>query len=302
MIINDLSKDNYFAHNDIWIKIGELEASVTYVTIRISNITDPNNVLTMTDLYLYPSPAKEVSLNIAYPVRKLFHPIDHTLEIPNTRQMFRIEVISNLSDGGKLTTAVDKYFIYGGVQKTGLNDWYMKAGESFLVGKVPMYNGLSMPVLPTRIDADNRVETYYPFQDIIQMRLRSCNTYIVKFLNSKGGFQYYIFESMTTSTKSKAGKLLTKRTYSLKEDNFGQENTTTTTTIEFGIGVNNDNMSALKELINSEMVYLFNFSTDPDPQRRWTRLVVDSNSIKHTSYSPMTENKISFILPDFVNL
>lgn len=302
MIINDLSKDNYFAFNDIWVKVGELPSNVTYVTLEIDNITDPQNVISITAIRMYPSPKKEVSFNIAYPIRNLFHRIDHTLEIPNTRQLFHIKLTSTLSDGGKLETEIQKQFIYGGVRKTGLNDWYMKNGDTFLIGNLQVFDGMPMPVLPIRLDLAGRVETFYPFQNIIRSRYRSCSTYVVKFLNSLGGFQYYVFESAQFRTRAKAGKLLTRRTYSLKEDGFGQEHTSTTSTVEFNVGVNDMNFDALKELVNSEMVYLWNFSTNPDLERQWTRLQVDDNTLEHTSFSPQSDNKISFVLQEFVNL
>ena len=293
MTITGLENNYYLSQNDIWISVSGFSENVSYLEITPQNLTSS---LTIDPLKLYPSPNNDFQFNICQIVRALFPETDHINN--NNLQSFKFDFVAKFIDTEieDETITIQKYFIRGGRDKNANDEWYLTSSEELVIGKWIEWIGITLPGYAKRIQGTKIVD-YIP-NNPYKKNLQECDYKIVKFLNSVGGYQFYVFEKFEIKTKSKAGKTIPKNSVRLRNDNFRNIGIEIEKTIELQTKTPFEIQSVITDLISSFEVLLFHPEGLNDAAK-WQRLNLESNDSVENNYDRMYENKIEFSFSNY---
>lgn len=295
MTVTGLENNYYLAFNDIWIAVNGFAQDVNILEIKVTNLTTG---IALKEFELSPSPDNDFEFNICIPVRNLFPETDH-INI-NSLQSFKIDFKASFEDTAipDETITIEKYFVRGGRNKQGINEWFLNPSEELLVGKWIDYVGITIPGYPQRIQGTSIVN-YIPTTSYKVLKT-SCDYKIVKFLNSLGGYQFFIFEKWEIKRPTKAGKLIKKKTNRLRKDNFRNVAIANSRTIVFHAFTPWEIQEIFSELVESPEVFLYNPSgTDNDS--KWERLAIENNESIENNWTRKYENKVEFSFSNYYN-
>ncbi|MDV4023895.1 hypothetical protein CMT52_17475 [Elizabethkingia anophelis] len=137
-------------------------------------------------------------------------------------------------------------------------------------------------------------------EDIFNIYIPSnCDYKIVKFLNSLGGYQFYVFEKFEIKSKTKSGKTIPKITGALRQDNFRNLSIDTERTITFKTRTPFNVQEVITDLISSLEVYLYNPDGEDD-NAKWERLKLENNDSIENNYDRMYENNIEYSFSNYI--
>lgn len=291
MVIIGLENNYYLSLNDIWIAVNSFSSKTNALIFTVTNLTSGKSLL---PLNLSPSPNDDYEFNICIPVRSLFPYTDHVNV--NSLQQFKFDFRIKFEDTTipDQVVSLEKYFVRGGREKNGKSEWFLSNTEELIIGKWIEWNGISLPGFAQRI-VNNKIVSYVPGNEkIFTHNLNnSCDYKILKFLNSIGGYQYFVFEKFLQKNKTKSGKTIPKKTRKLKYDNFRNTSINNERTIELKTFTPLEIQDVFTELVNSPEVFLYNPEGD-DNYSRWELLKLESNDSEENNYDRKYENKIEF--------
>lgn len=136
-------------------------------------------------------------------------------------------------------------------------------------------------------------------EDIYKMDTTNlCDYKIVKFLNSLGGYQFYVFESYEIKTKNKPGKTIAQTTNRLRQNNFLNLENSTERTIKFFTKTPAEVQEVITDLISSLEVFLY-YPDGDDDEAKWERLVLESNSTVENNIDDVFENELEFSFANY---
>ena len=287
MTITGLENNYYLTQNDIWVKISGVAEPIASLELSVKNLTTSKELPT---LRLYPSPNNDFQFNISLPVRGLF-PFPNHINV-NSLQSFEITFRikfgnSNIEDE---VLTITKYFVRGGRNKNGVDEWYLLPSQELIVGRWIDW-GISLPTFAKRIQGSTIVD-FIP-SNPFKFNLRGCDYKIIKFLNSLGGYQYYIFEAFEIKNKSKSGKTIARIANRLRDDNFLNIGIDNEKEIEFSTKTPFEIQTVITDLISSFEVLIYNPDGN-DEASRWQRLILESNDSVENNYDRVYENKIKY--------
>ncbi len=288
MTISGLENNYYLTQNDIWIRVDGFPEAVSILEVKATNLTSE---LILPPLKLSASPSNDFQFNICQLVRALMPEPNH-LAI-NSLQSFQIEfkakyVNTELPDDEDVLI---KYFVRGGRDKNGNDEWFLQPSEELVVGRWIDW-GIPLPTYAKRIQGDEIVDYIPNNQFKISLR-NNCNYTAIKFLNSLGGYQYYIFESHEIKIKSKAGKTIPTIAYRLRNDNFINIGIEKEKTIELSTKTPFEVQSVISDLVGAFEVFLYN-PEGFDENAKWQRLQLESNDSIENSYDRVYENTLKY--------
>lgn len=298
MEISGLENNYYLSLNDIWITVNGFSSTTNALIFTVTNLTIGKTIL---PLNLSPSPDNDFEFNICIPVRYLFPDTDN-INVNSLQQFkfdFRIKFEDTTIPDDVLT--IEKYFVRGGRDKNGKKEWYLSNSEELIIGKWIVWPGINIPGFAQRI-LNNQIVNYIPGPDKIYTfyNTSNCNYKIVKFLNSLGGYQYFVFESFVKKNKTKPGKTILKKTNRLRKDKFRNASISVNETIEFKTFTPFEVQNVFMELVNSPEVFLFNPDGD-DNESKWILMQLESNESEENNYTRKYENKIEFSFSNYFN-
>lgn len=145
-----------------------------------------------------------------------------------------------------------------------------------------------------------QLEKFPPSQeDIYNMDTSSlCDYKIVKFLNSLGGYQFYVFEKYEIKTKNKPGKTIARTTNRLRQNNFLNIENSTERTIKFFTKTPAEVQEVITDLISSLEVFLY-YPDGEDDEAKWERLVLESNSTVENNTDDVYNNELEFSFANY---
>lgn len=290
MIFTDFSNDYYLAGNDIWLKVSDFLKPAVKLELTCENITTSK---TLNPLILYIRPDNTFSFNISQPVRSLFAEPNHLAN--NNLQAFRFTFKFFYEDATTETSIQNKYFVRGFATKQERNSWNLDANTELVVGKWCEWTGLTLPGFAQKLQS-SQIVSFIPTEKKI-LHLKNCEYKIVKFLNSLGGYQYWVFEYFEIKPKTKPMKRVSRIPYSLSQNAFRNIGSEIEETIELKTQTPSDVQSVILDLIKSHEIFIYNgFGLDDDS--KWTRLALDSNDAVFNNIDKAYENKLSF---SFIN-
>lgn len=296
MTITGLENNYYLSQNDIWISVNGFTEDVSILEITVTNQTTGK---ALPILRLSPSPTNEFKFNVCVPVRALFPFPDH-INV-NSLQSFQFDFKVKFKDTNipDDNASISKYFILGGRNKNGKDEWYLSASEELIVGTWLEWRGVTLPGYAKRIQGSSIVD-FVPTNKLTLNTPSSCDYKILKFLNSLGGYQYYVFEKFQEKSKTKAGKTISRTTNRLRLDNFRNIEVDTDRTIEFQTKTPFAAQSVITDLISSPEVLMYNADGD-DNDSRWQRLIIENNDSLENNWQRVYENKIEFSFSKYIS-
>ena len=290
MIINGLENNNYLSGNEIFITVNGLTYDAAYLEIQAYNLT---SLLNVNPFRLYPNPNNEFSFNISQIVRSLQPDINHinNNSLQEIQFDFTIKFVDDLIADDEQT--IIKNFIRGVRSKDGNKEWYLE-NQKLLIGEWLDF-GVDIPFLPSQL-LDGNILEYIPTSKFQMILKKECDYKIIKYLNSIGGYQYYIFDRYEIQVKNKAGSTIPKITDRLRKDNFKQLSNSTQKSITFFAKTPFEIQEQITELISSEKILMYN-EDGTDDDSKWQTLEISNNSILENNWSRSYENEIEFNLP-----
>ena len=114
----------------------------------------------------------------------------------------------------------------------------------------------------------------------------------MKWLNSLGGWQYWVFEANQTTVKTKVGDKSRRISTRLSGDNFQNLNIEKTKTLDVFSRTPNHLQPIIEDLISAIEVYQYH----PLSKDIWQRMKVVNNESLENTWQRVFENEISFEL------
>jgi hypothetical protein len=197
---------------------------------------------------------------------------------------------------------MEVFFLRGGVNRRGADNWYLSSSAPLIVGKWIEWSGVTLPGQASRIQADTIVP-FIPSEDLVYRYFLpgNCNYKIVKFLNSLGGYQFFLFEYNERELKTKPMGTLPVIADGLKFDNTRSLGIEEEETLNFKCKTPAEIQDVFLDLSKSIDVYLYHPDGN-DEYSRWERLEIASSNKAILNSLDMTYlNGISFKIPNYVN-
>lgn len=164
--------------------------------------------------------------------------------------------------------------------------------------KIPVWNGF--PSAKYYLDAGG--QTYYTAilnnDEIERRRVATCNPVFLRFLNSKGGYSFWLFDEWELNKQTKTTDIIERRLSDLDLGLKTTHNLTTSTRVEERY------TSTLRALLQSPEIYIYNIQNilvESNPQFQqsftWTRIYNDgSPPMKWNSFEQVNEFDFKFDL------
>lgn len=301
MNITGLENNYYFSGNDIWVKFSDFIAEPLRLEVKVTN---NSTGLFIPALKLY-SPDDVYECNISLPVRALQPDPDH-LDM-NTMCSYTFEIKAFFKDTSILPTisiVENKQFIRGGRNKLNSREWHAASGDKLLIGKWLTWAGVELPFnfKPVKIVGIYLMPFNPSASESYLMPVRGmCSPTTVKFLNSEGGYQFYIFEHTERTIKTKGKGSVSRTGYSLRADRSRSIGRTEEEIITLKTRTPKAVQDVFIDLIKSNDILLYDPS-GVDDLSRWHRVELDqSNEATLNTVDGMYENEVDFKVPNYVN-
>lgn len=200
--LSGLNGNNYLINNDIIIDINST-VETSYFTLTFENLTNQQNSGV---IRVYTNDTLQTqTLNISPIIKSLFsYPSASTnysgLSIVTEKNSNRIKITINTADGLNLYTTT-KYFIRAGNRTNDTNQTLPITVDANYntwltpVPKIPVWNGYNVAGYKLGSTGLILKEVILPDGIIDNRRSKGCNELYVKFLNQKGGYSYWLFDS-----------------------------------------------------------------------------------------------------------
>lgn len=250
ILVNGLTGDFFYANNPIFVSIQE-SMFYSYFTVKIGSY----NPIRITPI-ASGAGIKSVRIDISSYIKSLIPNLNHD----NTVLNVPIDILSwrSLAIGGGYTVSsfsTSKNFVLGGVRGNGSN--VQATPSTFLrpVSKTPYWVGY--PVDESFIT--NSASGYYiqktPLNpsgrsDVERRKIKGCNPTYVKFLNSLGGYSYWMFEGITDQQKNTNSGIINNNVTIDLGNQFDRE-------LELYSKVPIDYMALIQDLIFSPEIYIY---------------------------------------------
>lgn len=299
MTINGLENNYYLSGNDIWLQVfgfGAKEAvRLELYAVNLSQQWD------LQPLYIYPDPQQLFRFNVSLPIRALQPEPDHTASPLNTMQLYSLRFTVLYTDGTNDIITLTKYFIRGGRDKAGSAQWHLESDSKLIVGKWTEWQGVLLPMLAKRILTD-RIVDFMPSGDDVYKIINPnlCDYRLIKFRNSLGGYQFWLFESWEEKTKVKPKKTLSRIATQLSGHRHRNIGTVDERELLLKTKTPGVVQEVIDDLIKSPEILLYD-PAGTDNLGRWHRMQLESNDSVHISTEKVFTNELSFTFPNYIN-
>ena len=296
MIVTGLSQNRYLTGNGVKVEIAPDSGTFaigTKISMTVTKlVTHPGDILyTYPPITLYPSPSGLV-IDLAPYIRGLVpYPYVPTTNyqdpIPNY-QNFNIAFSEDQTNTS--ATFLNKTFVRG-FRRTWTGQGQTLGATEILspIARIPYWEG--WPIAIFKMD-NNTIKSILvvPSEDSKQMRVpAACTPLYVRFMNSLGGYSFWMFNQWEWSTKSNPlGSVQT-----ITEDRslgFGMENN-----IVAHSRVKEEHYPLIRDLIVSPVIQVYQTGADPF-KADWTKVDAVSNNFNANNYDSLQEVSISFAL------
>lgn len=297
MDILGLENNYYLAGNDIWIQVSNFPKNPIRLELKVTNLITTK---TMPIFRLYPDLNNVFRFNLSQTIRPLQPYPDH-INV-NSLQSYSLEFVVIFEDNTTEASTVDKYFIRGGRNKNNVDEWHLFDGAKLIIEKWVDWRNIVLPGFANKI-MGNLIVDYIPTStETYKMILPSyCNAKIIKFLNSIGGYQYWIFETFEIKPKVKGKATISQIPMQLRSDIGRNIGTDTTKEITLKTKTPVSLQPIIMDLIESPEILMY----DPegaDDSSRWHRLqLANSNEALYSSNDMSYLNEVVYILPNYIN-
>lgn len=185
-ISHDLNSNGYLINNEIWFNV-KADADILYFKFVFTNFSNAK----ITPAFIsYADPRDNVFVNIQSIVKALF-------DVPNgnTNNSTKIQISITANTGENITFTKD--FIRGGNRTNDVNQTISPNQSLRLYETLPVWSGFPAYdyfLTPTYVIEQKNLADV---TNIDYRRIKGCNNIYLKFLNQKGGYSYWLFESFS---------------------------------------------------------------------------------------------------------
>lgn len=275
MSVAGISSNGLLIDNDIILRATLNSPDVAnYFTISVYNLTTGINA---ENFRFYSSINNSISVNISPILKSTFNKPEHntnygvadTTETNNSNQI-RVIVSINYTDGettGNIFSNQTRNYIRGGKRTLNTNIRIPIGTKLRTSTLVPVWPGY--PTSSYEIASDWFITRKTIFTEIEQLRSKTCDPVYIKFLNSLGGYSYWLFETST---------------FEESNDNLGVISNYGSITdlgndVEFNLTVQSKvperYISYISDLISSPEIY--RYIPGQTQENAWERLISDNN-------------------------
>lgn len=185
-ISHNLDSNGYLINNEIWFNVNADEQVLFFKFI----FTNLSNAKITTAFISYADLNNNVFVNIQSVVKALF-------DVPNggTNNSTKITISITANTGENITFTKD--FVRGGNRVNETNQTISPNQSLRLFQTLPVWSGFPAYdyfILPNYVIEQ---KTLVDITDIDYRRIKGCNNIYLKFLNQKGGYSFWLFESFT---------------------------------------------------------------------------------------------------------
>lgn len=301
MIVTGLNSNRFLIGNPIPITLSleggalfnvasYIEMTITKTATHIGDVT-----YTLPVIRLHPSPSGltiDLSPYIKGLMPKPYIPTTSYINpIPNYQ---RFNITFNENQTGTSNVFLSKTFIRGFKRYKSNSAITLNIGEELNpADKIPQWGGY--PIARFWIDADSQIQSTTVVDDPYIKRMKvptACNPFYVRFLNSKGGYSFWMFNSWDWKTKSKELDVI-ENTVNINNQSLGftEENTVTVDT-----RVKREFYPLIRDLLVSPVVQVYDqFQMD------WLQIHLKGDDIQENNYEDMIEVTLTFDLMLNVN-
>lgn len=296
MTITGISGDLYYINNPILISIKDLSPNTVYLNLWVANL-DTTSTVGSKALRIYPNTNNEViDLDLSEVLKANFtrpkHPTSTLVNgtaIGTNYIRFNI-LIQEIIEGGiplLNTFSQNKTFIRGGINNQEINISGNVGDDLKETPKHLSWGGL--PFLKYYIDNNRRIAVTNAISgsDIKQMKLIGCNPFYIRFLNTKGGYSYWLFPVWEHQKKTK-NEGFVKRPRSNDSFSLGYESEDK---IKAESRIKKEDYGLADALMESQEIYVYNkFGS------MWSRIELTSGSFVKNTYEDIADLNAEFNL------
>lgn len=311
MVVSGLSSNFYLSDNPIFINVSNIVADASYIEIILTRYKSDGSVdVVSTPRKLY-NLNNDISLDIA-PLIKSFMPEPlHDTNYSNlTQYAFNNNFIKakltinelafrqSITNDGRLipsyktteTQSFTKHFIRGGKRIYESNQ-NLVAGQNLLVtDSIPVWGGYPVDYYTTNTSSGIVKNNSIPTNLKEERSVKGCDPLYVKFMNSLGGYSYWLFENYENEEGNDNLGSVSRQVGILDLGNeFDSE-------IELISKVPDRFIDLIKDLIISKEIYLYNSDS-----QTWSRISSKNNKIKTNPFDVNTKVKLKFAIPTRYN-
>lgn len=298
MIVSGLNSNRYLVGNPIPVTIS-LESDAlfeisSYIDMTITKIATHEGDVTYTlpVIRLHPS-ANGLTIDLSPYIKGLmpspYIPYSSYINpIPNY-QRFNIgfsETQTNTSN-----SFLSKTFIRGFKREDNPYATNLAVNDQLNpCDKIPVWG--PYPSARFWINASSEIESTVVVEDVYVKQMKiptACNPFYVRFLNSLGGYSFWMFNSWDWNTKSKEEGVIERTTFL---DNYSL-GFTETNTVNVDTRVKREFYPLIKDLLVSPVIQVYQqFSTT----RTWVKIELKGDSIIENNYEDLIEVSLTFDL------
>lgn len=299
MVVQRINGDRYLINNPIWVDITSVPDAALFVTISIEPVNGASQVSPPSlRLYAYNN---AIQFDLSDAIKSFFPVPDFSRETANdvpiqTNYLTTCIVFRAIGpDGSEVLeeVIVNKTFIRGGRDTQRFNASVALSAVLKESTKIPRWGGFPVRKYYFEASRDTR-KTYYnilsttiiPADETEQRRVIGCNPIYFKFLNTLGGYSYWLFETFTAEKSAGKAQIVENRNanYSL-----GNE-------IEYELEVEGrverEYYQTMRALIQSPEIYVWDLNSKVFADRTGTVDVIQARDPWVKVFAG--KNKISF--------
>lgn len=240
LVINGLVKDFFLSNNPILVNIEETSA-FDFFTVKVgsyaaSTITPINN---------------KATLDISSYVKSL---------LPLGNKMVKLSIVVSsyrkVSGNDQLlsSTTLNKHFIRGGKRGSQTNTTAQPNEILKTTDKIPYWAGypgvFSRLIQSSGFWSISNIQLDPAFDFVEQRKIKGCNSIYVRFLNSLGGYSYWMFEGVTDQQKNTNEGLINNTRMIDLGNSYDQE-------LELYSKVPKSYIALIQDLIISPDIYIY---------------------------------------------
>lgn len=275
-----LENDNYLINNEIWVNLSVVDL-ITRFTLSITNL---NNGKFSRPLKLF-SNNSGAMINLQPLIKSLF-------DYPNVRNQNRFQISIQAYNENTLvhSATIVKNLIRGG-NRTELTNQYLSLGEILRPSlKLPVWDGFPTDEYYLGNDGSIAIRNYAFIEPslIDNKKVKGCNNIYFRFLNQKGGYSNWLFESYSnTEINNNLGAFIRNNTI----EDLGSE---VDNSLSVFSKVPAEYYSLIKDLFISPDIYVWQ-------DLRWKKVISNKNTSEYDTAKRAYSVKAKFIFENRFN-
>lgn len=294
MIVTGLNTNRFLAGNPIPVNLslssGTFESG-NYITMNITRLsTHGEDAIVLPPTKLYPAPSG-LEIDLAPYIKGLLpYPYvpgsSYQDPIPNY-QNFNITFSENQTDTSN--AFLNKTFIRGFKREQSLTAMTLSINtELYPTDKIPVWQGY--PAVRTWLDASSTIRSTEVIESQYSKQMKAptnCDPFYVRFLNSLGGYSYWMFNAWDWSTKTKdVGVIERNASQDNRSLGFSEQNTVTVDS-----RVKREFFPLIRDMIASPVIQVYDKFGMP-----WKKIELKGQAITESNYEDMIEVTATFDL------